>query len=140
MHSKHFLLYSCIFYFFLSLFFYFVFWPYHIACGILVPWQEWNLWPSYHHHSPNPLQWKYGVLTTRPPGKSPGFILLRGPFFFFKWMNLWFCNGALMVNLWENGIRVSLLKSLSFLCLSASRNFMTKQISQRMWTFILKSS
>ena len=41
---------------------------------------------------------------------------------------------------WENGIRVSLLKSLSFLCLSASRNFMTKQISQRMWTFILKSS
>ena len=34
------------------------------ACGILVPDQGWNL---------HPLHWKHGVLTTRPPGKSPSF-------------------------------------------------------------------
>ena len=88
---------------------------------------------------PRPLAvevWSLNYWTAR---EVPWFHFIERSFFFFlfSWMNLWFCNGALMVNLWENGIRVSLLKSLSFLCLSASRNFMTKQISKRMWTLSL---
>ena len=90
MHSKHFLLYICIFYFFLSLFFYFVFWLCHMVYGILVPWRGIEQWPPYHYQSPDPLQWKYGVLTTGLPGKSPGFILLRGPFFLFS--AEWICD------------------------------------------------
>ena len=38
------------------------FWLYHTACRILVP------WPGI---KPMPLQWKLGILTTEPSGKSP---------------------------------------------------------------------
>ena len=38
------------------------FWLQHVTYSISVPQPGWNLCP---------LQWKYGVLTTGPPGKSP---------------------------------------------------------------------
>ena len=37
------------------------FWPHHAACGILVP------QPGIE---PRPPQWKLGILTSGPPGKS----------------------------------------------------------------------
>ena len=43
-------------------FIYFFFWPCHVVFGILVP------RPGIE---PGPQQWKYGVLTTGPPGNSP---------------------------------------------------------------------
>ena len=43
-------------------FFFFFFGPHRTACGILVPHQGSNTCP---------LQWKSGVLTAGPPGKSP---------------------------------------------------------------------
>ena len=42
---------------------FFFFWPCCVACGILVP------QPGI---APVPLQWKHLVLTTGPPGNSPG--------------------------------------------------------------------
>ena len=42
--------------------FFFFFWPPSTACGILIPDHGLNLCP---------LQWKCGVLTAGPPGKSP---------------------------------------------------------------------
>ena len=45
-----------------SFLFFFFFWLHHSRCRILVPDQGSN---------PRPLQWKRGVLTTGPPGKSP---------------------------------------------------------------------
>ena len=41
---------------------FFMFWLLLAACGILAPRPGIN---------PTPLQWKHGVLTTGPPGKSP---------------------------------------------------------------------
>ena len=55
----------------------FFFWLHRTAFGILVPHQGLN---------PRPLQWKLGVLTTGPPGKSQSF-LNKGPTFSF-------CSGA----------------------------------------------
>ena len=40
----------------------FFFWPYHMACGILIP---------QSGIEPRPLQWEHRVLTTGPAGKSP---------------------------------------------------------------------
>ena len=50
----------------IQIFFFFLAAQYCAACGILVPWPGINLCP---------LQWKGGVLTTGPPGKSPDFFL-----------------------------------------------------------------
>ena len=52
-----------VYYFFklISFFFFFFFWPHWVACGILVLQSGSNSCP---------LQWKYRVLTTGPPGKS----------------------------------------------------------------------
>ena len=44
-----------------GIFVFFFFFLCHVACGSQFPDQEWN---------PCPLQWKRGVLTTGPPGKS----------------------------------------------------------------------
>ena len=52
------------------LFFFFPFWPYYLACGILVP---------QAGIEPMPPQWKHGALTTGPPGKShPGCAFKSG--------------------------------------------------------------
>ena len=40
----------------------FIYWPRHMACGILVSWPGIEPVP--------PVHWKHGVLTTGPPGKS----------------------------------------------------------------------
>ena len=50
--------------------FIYLFWSEYRVCGILVPWPGSNLCP---------LQWKYKVLTTGPPGKFPlPFFLTKG--------------------------------------------------------------
>ena len=45
---------------------YFIFWPHHTACGILVP---------QTGIEPRPWQWKQKALTMGPPGNSLKFIL-----------------------------------------------------------------
>ena len=42
-------------------FWFFLIWPHHVACAILVPQPE---------IEPGPQQWKHWVPTTRPPGNS----------------------------------------------------------------------
>ena len=65
----------CSFFFFLNptlfiylLKIYYFFWPHHAAFGILVPRQGME---------PGPQQWKHQVLTTGPPGNSPGSCVVK---------------------------------------------------------------
>ena len=48
-----------------------LFWPYCMACGILVPWP--GIEPCFE---PWTLHWKHGVLTTGPVGKFLGAVVL----------------------------------------------------------------
>ena len=59
------------------LIFIYLLWPCSEACGILVP------WPGIE---PISLQWKQGVLTTRPPGKSHSQVLLHSGYLEFVLM------------------------------------------------------
>ena len=61
LHSCH-IIYIYIYRMILSRCFNFYFWLHHVACGVLV----FNQWLN-----PHPVQWKWRVLITRSPGKSP---------------------------------------------------------------------
>ena len=53
----------------LLFFFFFFLWPCCTACGILFP------SPPRPPGNPHPLQWKHGILTTGPSGKSRAYVL-----------------------------------------------------------------